>query len=186
MLVRAREQGMLHSKQCAQPRQAQHAKPTVVLGAALAEVVDALRDGLVVRSIQRRHALVYLDSGNDTLLEKQVNETGLAVGCHVEERLFEHDHAGDVLAHASRGIKELAIRDAVLTCVLNSNLVEALAYRPDALITGENALPGLCHRGCCRDELRGEARVGRDGGRHNLSGSREGKEKAVRMQEVFA
>lgn len=97
----------------------------VVLGAALAQVVQALRHRLTVRAGQGHHTLVHLqqtptrrgsgidansrkayravaahlDTGDDVLLLEELHERGAVSGLLVQG-LLEQDHTADVLAQA--------------------------------------------------------------------------------------
>ena len=142
----------------------------VVLGAALAEVVDALRARLAVRAEERLHALVDLDARDDALLLHHVDERR-AVGRLLVERLLERDHARDVLAEAGRRQQHLAVLAPVLLDVLDADRREALADRAGRLVGGEDALARRRDVPRGRDQLGGVLRHG--GERAGLRAARE-------------
>mmetsp|Transcript_43461 Transcript_43461/g.136283 ORF Transcript_43461/g.136283 Transcript_43461/m.136283 type:complete len:427 (+) Transcript_43461:265-1545(+) len=134
----------------------------VVLGAALAEVGDALGHGLAVGAEERLHALVHLDARDDASSVEQVHERRAVVSVLVEG-LLEHDGAGDVLAEALGLVEELAVLAAVFLIVLHGDRGEALADRAGGLVRSKDALARGGDVPRSADELGGVLAHGCDG-----------------------
>ena len=79
-----------------------------------AQVVEALRAGLAVRSRQHLQAGVDLDPGHDALGLEHVNKLDALVTLLVQ-RLLKHDGAADVLPQAC-GARWTAVRDSAIQC----------------------------------------------------------------------
>jgi hypothetical protein len=92
---------------------------SVVLLAALGQVVEALRGGLAGRARELHGALVHLDAGDDALLAEHLDEGGAIVRL-VEQRLLVGDGAGHELAEARGGEEQLPVIPAVLLSVLHA------------------------------------------------------------------
>eukprot|EP00962_Isochrysis_galbana_P005415 scaffold1459_cov104-Isochrysis_galbana.AAC.7 len=145
---------------------AQHSTPLgearprlVVRTAPLSQVVHPLRHRLVQRAWERGRALVNLDAGQDALRVKQVDKPGVTVTAHVEQRLFETDRAGKVLAQARRGKEQLAVGPPVLVRVGDAKRRELASDGGRRLVGGEDALARCGDCACRRGELCSERAV---------------------------
>jgi hypothetical protein len=116
-----------------------------VLGEPLAQTIEPLGHGLVVRKRERLCARVHLDAGNDPLLLQQLHQRG-AVGSRLPDRLVEQDHTADVVARAFGAEQHLAVVAAIRLRGLHADGIEALLDRSAALVGGEDALAGCDER----------------------------------------
>lgn len=120
---------------------------SVILGAALAEIIDTLSHRLAVRPEERLDALVHLNTGNDALLLHEVHHRCTA-SCSVEECFLKSDGAGDVIAKARRFEQELAIAHTVRLDIFNANGRKALSDGACRFICGKDAF-ARCRDGIC-------------------------------------
>jgi hypothetical protein len=115
----------------------------VVLGAACAQGVEALRGGLAVGARDLHGALVDLDPRDHSARDEHVHER-LPVGGLLVQRLLEEDDPGEVVEHAGRREEQLAERLPVRLHVLEVDAGQALADGARRLVGGQDALARRC------------------------------------------
>ena len=111
----------------------------VELSASLAEVIETLGVELSVGPGDGSHALVKLDTGDDSLGVEEVNEEGSVVGL-VVGGLFVEDDTGNVLLESLSLEEELSVESSVLLDVLDVDHLESLPDGSGGLVGGEDSL----------------------------------------------
>jgi hypothetical protein len=115
----------------------------VVLGAARAQGVEALRGGLAVGARDLDGALVDLDPRDGAAGADHVHERR-PVGGLLVQRLLEEDDPGEVVEHAGRREEQLAERLPVRLHVLEVDAGQALADGARRLVGRQDALARRC------------------------------------------
>mmetsp|Transcript_7522 Transcript_7522/g.14701 ORF Transcript_7522/g.14701 Transcript_7522/m.14701 type:complete len:270 (+) Transcript_7522:668-1477(+) len=111
----------------------------VVFLAAKVEISQTLGVELAIGSRKRTGTLVNFDTEDHTLFLETVNKIG-SVWHLLEKGFLEKDHPANVLSKSRGGSKQVAVRPAVVTIVLNTDALEAFSDRASRFISGENSL----------------------------------------------
>lgn len=115
------------------------ASEIVVLLAHGGEGVKSLGGALSVGGGNILETLIDLDSGNDSLRFKVLDEVDTVLGL-VGAGLLEHDNSRDVILDSLSGEQKFSVSSSILFTVLNSNRVESLLDGSSGFISSQDSL----------------------------------------------
>lgn len=113
----------------------------LVPSAAIAHAIQSSGSRLIVAAVERSKAFVHFDARHNACTSDQVYERRAVVSLLIQ-RLFEENDTTNATSHVLAHFEEqLAVLATVLLRVLDADVLQPLAHRASALVSGQDAFP---------------------------------------------